>query len=133
MSDAPMALLAAYNDRDAFAAAALYALDGEHYEVAQRASRRGREALRASLEGFFGAFPDARWQVSRSVLDAQACAIAYRLTGTLAAPLGPFRPAGQQLDIEGILLIEIDTSNDQIARSSDYWDSGTFARQMRVD
>jgi steroid delta-isomerase-like uncharacterized protein len=125
------ALLAAYNARDAAAAAALYQDDGEHHEVAQAASRQGRPALQSGLERFFAAFPDAQWAAQLTIADAGCTAITYRLTGTLRQAMGPFQPDGQRLEIDGVLIIEADRAGAMIVRTADYWDSGTFARQMR--
>jgi hypothetical protein len=43
--------------------------------------------------------------------------------------MGPFEPAGQRLDLEGMHLLEVGAEG--ITSSADYWDAATFARQMR--
>jgi steroid delta-isomerase-like uncharacterized protein len=129
--DSVLALSSAYNDHDAVAASALYSDDGEHHEIAQGSVRRGRQVLRESLTGFLQAFADAHREVEGAAVDSRWSAAPYRLTGTLAAPLGPFEPNGQALDIRGVLVVQLDGDGRLITASSDYWDSATFIRQMR--
>lgn len=130
MTWAVLSLLAAYNDHDTAAASALYAPDGEHHEVAQASVRSGRPALQGSLDAFLRAFPDAHWEIEGAALDSPVSAVAYRLTGVLAAPLGPFEPRGQALDLRGVIVARTDDEGALIRSTHDYWDSSTFARQM---
>lgn len=123
------AFYAAYEARDPEAAAALYAEDGEHREIAQASVRTGRAQIAEGLGRFLAAFPDARWRVRSSVLNGARAAVAYELTGTLSAGLGPFEPRGQRLSLLGLHLFEL--CGGEIRSTEDYWDSGCFARQMR--
>jgi steroid delta-isomerase-like uncharacterized protein len=125
-----LTLLAAYNDHDARAASMLYRPDGEHHEVANGSTRSGREDLRASLEVFLRAFPDAHWAIEATAVDSPRSVVTYRLTGALTAALGPFEARGQRLDIRGVMVALTDPEA-MIARTEDYWDSSTFVRQMR--
>jgi steroid delta-isomerase-like uncharacterized protein len=122
--------LNAHNAHDAEAVGALYAPDGAHREVATGQSKSGREAIAAGLESFLEAFPDAHWEHGVPVASGARAAVPYRLTGSLWQPLGPFAAAGQALDLEGLVLIEIGV--DGITRTTDYWDAATFARQMKA-
>jgi len=129
----PHAILAAfydaYNRGAPDDAAALYEPDAAHSEVAQGRSARGRDAIASGLRHFLTSFPDARWEPERRIVDGADAAVAYRLTGTLQAPLGPFEPAGQKLDLRGVHVFRF--GDGGIAATDDYWDSGTFGRQMR--
>jgi steroid delta-isomerase-like uncharacterized protein len=131
MANRLAALLDAYNAHDAATAVALYRDDGEHREIAQGGSHRGHHELRSSLEHFLAAFPDAHWEPVGVTGGASLAAAPYRLTGTLSAPLGPFVPTGQRLDIEGVMVACVDDERSLIAWTADYWDAGTFARQMK--
>lgn len=124
------AFYSAYNSHDAVAAASLYAPDGRHREVAQDRVVEGATALQEALEHFFKCFPDAIWTPVTVVAESDQAAVAYVLTGTLQAPLGPFEPHHQQLRLDGLHLFR--TSPSGIVETTDYWDSGTFARQMRT-
>lgn len=120
----------AYNSHDSAAAASLYRPDGRHREVAQDRVIEGPAALQDTLEHFFKCFPDANWTPVTVVAESDRAAVAYVLTGTLQAPLGPFEPNRQQLRLDGVHLFQ--TSQSGISETADYWDSGTFARQMRA-
>ena len=78
--EAAEALYDAYNRRDASAAAALYAPDGVHEEIATLQRKEGPEAIREGLERFFRAFPDANWEQAQLVAADRAAASTYRLT-----------------------------------------------------
>jgi steroid delta-isomerase-like uncharacterized protein len=120
----------AYNSHDAPAAAALYAEDGEHREMAQGSVRIGPEEIGAGLGRLLEAFPDARWHVKHTLVDGERAAVTYELTGTLAADLGPFPAAGQALSLAGVHVFEEESGRLRI--TEDYWDSGTFSRQMQA-
>jgi predicted ester cyclase len=122
------ALYAAYNRQDAAAAASIYTESGTHLEVATGRINTGPVAVRVGLTGFFKAFPDAKWTPMRIIAHGSSAAVSYLLTGTLTARIGPFEPCGQVLKLKGVHLFEFD--GDKIAAAEDYWDSGTFGRQM---
>lgn len=121
-------LYAAYNDHDAAAAAALYAADAFHLEIAQGRRAEGPDAIARGLEGFFAAFPDARWTPDRRIASGGEAAVSYVLSGTLRAPLGPFEPRGQVLELRGVHVIGAGAG--RIRWSEDYWDAASFGRQM---
>jgi steroid delta-isomerase-like uncharacterized protein len=120
----------AYNAHDARAAAGLYRDDATHHEVAQGRTATGPTQIADGLGRFLQAFPDARWEPQPAILSDGRAAVPYRLTGTLEAPLGPFRTPGQKLDLEGVFVIETDHAH--ILATADYWDAATFGRQMQA-
>jgi steroid delta-isomerase-like uncharacterized protein len=120
----------AYNAHDVQRVASLYAVDGRHVEVAQGRAAEGREEIRQGLDAFLTAFPDAHWAQDQVIAMATGAAIAYTLTGSLQRQLGPFDAHRQELELRGVHLLQL--SGPQIVESRDYWDSATFARQMRV-
>jgi steroid delta-isomerase-like uncharacterized protein len=120
----------AYNRGDVDGAVALYAPGGKHVEVAQGREANGRDEIASGLRGFLASFPDARWNVQRTIVEGQFSAVTYLLTGTLQEQLGPFEAAGQTLELRGVHVFEI--NEGAVALTEDYWDSGTFGRQMRV-
>jgi steroid delta-isomerase-like uncharacterized protein len=123
------ALYAAYDARDPEAAAALYAEDGCHREIASGSERTGRDAIRDGFAGFLAAFPDARWGRRSVIVGDGEAAVTYVLTGTLHGHLGPFEPSGQRLELRGVHVIR--APDGLIKRCEDYWDAGSFGRQMR--
>lgn len=125
------AYLAAHNTHDSARVGELYAPDGTHVEVATGHSRTGGVAISDGLAGFLRAFPDASWTHEAPLIEGDRAAVTYTLRGTLQAPLGPFAPSGQSLDLPGVFVLEL--SAEGIERSADYWDSSTFGRQMKVE
>jgi predicted ester cyclase len=123
------ALHAAYNAHDAGAAAALYAAEGRHVEIATGGARSGPAAIAAGLAGLLAAFPDAHWEAAAFIASGDRVAVPYLLTGTLQTPFGPFEPAGQQLALAGVHVVR--AGDGAIVACDDYWDAGTFGRQMR--
>ena len=130
VDDVVSALYDAYNRQDAAAATALYAPQGRHVEIAMGNERTGPDAIREGLEGFLTAFPDANWaERARMVGDGRA-AVTYVLTATLQGRFGPFEPKGQPVELRGVHVIEV--GDDGITVVEDYWDAGTFMRQVKA-
>lgn len=130
MSEAGQALLAAYNQHDLAAVAGCYRDDATHVDVASGRPKVGPDAIAAGLGSLLAAFPDAAWHVEGAVEDGDVTAVRYRLTGTLQGPFGGFEPHGQALELPGVLWLEL--SAGSIVRSADFWDSGSFSKQMRT-
>ena len=123
------ALYEAYNRHDHEAAAALYAENGEHEDVAYGRPRRGREAIADGLRRFFAAFPDARWEVRDALGGTDRAAARYVLTGTLQSDLGSIVAAGQRMELRGVQVLDV--ASGLIERTEDYWDGSTFEQQMK--
>jgi steroid delta-isomerase-like uncharacterized protein len=119
----------AYNRHDPSGAAALYAVDGTHEDVAGGRQSVGPDEVRVGLGRFIAAFPDARWEVVQVVAAGRRATATYRLSGTLRSSLGPFAAGGQRLDLRGVLVLELNEGG-AIRRTVDYWDGAEFARQM---
>ncbi|MCW3002991.1 MAG: hypothetical protein JWQ20_2289 [Conexibacter sp.] len=121
-------LLQSYNRGAPDEAAELYAPDATHEDVAQGRRAIGADAIESGLATFLRCFPDAVWAVEQLLGDADGAAAAYRLTGTLQADLGPFRAAGQPLDLQGVMLVSV--AAGKITSSRDFWDGATLGRQL---
>lgn len=121
----------AYNAHDVERVISLYAPGGRHVEIAQDRSAQGPEAIRQGLDALLAAFPDAYWAQDDVIVTKTGAAIAYTLTGSLQRQLCPFGAHRRRLELRGVHVLRL--SGLKIAESRDYWDSGTFARQMRVD
>lgn len=123
------ALYEAYNRHDTDAAAALYAPDGEHEDVAYGRPKRGREAIADGLRHFLAAFPDAQWKTRDRIVDGDRAVGRYVLTATMQGQLGPFKGEGQRIELRGVHFLELRA--EQIVRSEDFWDGATFERQLK--
>jgi SnoaL-like domain len=127
-ADLVTALHSAYNAHDPAAAAALYAADGRHRDVAMGAEHADPASISGGLAGFLAAVPDAHWAPGSVVVDGPLAAVCYELTGTLQSRLGPYEPLGQPVHLPGVLVVE--TDGRAIRSTVDYWDSGTLHRQL---
>lgn len=131
VSHLAQALLDAYNRHDPAAAGALYADDSLHVEMSHGGRKQGPAAIAGGLAFLLRGFPDAVWRVHDLIAADHRAAISYTLVGSLRADFGPYAAAGQRLELPGVLIVHRD--GDRISHSADYWDSATFARQMRAD
>jgi hypothetical protein len=117
---------AAYAERDAFAAAALYHGDGWHGEVAMGKRRDGRDALAEGLRGFWRMLPDVVWERRGYVRAADTVAVPYHMTGTFT-PRGE-AAAPRAVALDGLHLFEI--RGGLIAGTRDMWDLDIFRAQI---
>jgi steroid delta-isomerase-like uncharacterized protein len=129
--DQTVELYRAYHSRNIEQVSDLYTVDGWHREVASGRTARGREAIGEGLRRFLRSFPDAYWEAEVRIVEKDREAVPYRLTGTLAEPLGGFLGRGQRLDLRGVHIISY--VGDRIRSSEDYWDVETFRRQMQAE
>jgi steroid delta-isomerase-like uncharacterized protein len=122
-------LYEAYNRHDHAGVAQLYTSDASHEDVAQGKPRIGPQAISGGLEKFFGWFPDARWEPRHQITDPSGTiAVAYLLTATLQAQMGPVPASGQRISLRGVHVLYL--QRGFIHRSEDYWDATTFQRQL---
>lgn len=122
------ALFQAYDAHDLDRVGTLYAADATHVDIAAGRPKQGRAGIVDGLASFFTGFPDARWAVSASATGGGRAFGQYLLTGTLQRDLWSFNAFGQQLKLGGVIVLHC--TNGLISRSEDYWDAGTFRRQM---
>ncbi len=124
------ALHAAYNAGDPVAASSLYAETGAHVDIAAGRPKVGRAAIESGFRDFLAAFPDAHWDVDVLASNSNHAFGRYVLTGSLQRDMWSFEARGQRLELAGVHVIEC--QDGQIARCEDYWDVGTFSRQMSI-
>jgi steroid delta-isomerase-like uncharacterized protein len=122
------ALFQAYDAHDLDRVATLYAADATHVDIAAGRPKQGRAGIVDGLASFFTGFPDARWAVTASATGGGRAFGQYVLTGSLQRDLWSFNAFGQPLELGGVLVLHC--TNGLISRSEDYWDAGTFRRQM---
>ena len=124
------AFYAAYNAHDAAAAAALYAEDGQHDEIAMGKSRSGTAALQNGLEGFFRMLPDVAWSPKEVIRSGDWLAVSYRMTGTFTPRAKEDQPAPRPkpVAIDGLHLLRV--AGGKIETTQDYWDKDVFLAQI---
>jgi steroid delta-isomerase-like uncharacterized protein len=122
------ALFRAYDAHDLEQVASLYAANATHVDIAAGRPKQGRDRIVEGLASFVSGFPDAHWTASASATGGGRAFGQYVVTGTLQRDLWSFNAFGQQLELAGVLVLHC--RNGLITRSEDYWDAGTFRRQM---
>ncbi len=130
MTKAAKALFEAYNKHDLAAVATCYRDDATHVDITSGRPKVGPDAIAGGVGYLLAAFPDAVWHVEAAVKEGDVTALRYLLTGTLQGTFGGFEPHGQSLELPGVLWLEL--SAGVIARSVDFWDSGSFTKQMQT-
>ena len=124
----------AYNRHEPDAVARLYAPDATHEDIAQGRPKIGAGAIADGLRTFLGWFPDAHWEPRSQIAGADAdgqVAVPYILSATLQSAMGPVAARGQRISLRGIHVLHM--ADGLIQRSEDYWDAGTFQRQLNTN
>lgn len=125
------ALVDAYNRHALDELLELYDPEGVHEDVAGGRRKRGPAKIAAGLERFLRAVPDAHWAVARVAGTANGAVAPYVFHGTVRERLGDAEPRGQVIRLDAVLLLH--ARDGRITRTRDYWDSATFARQLRAE
>ena len=94
---------------------------------------RGRDELRPYLEGFAGAFPDARYKINWAIESGSSVALegVYSGThsGTLRMPDGTELAAtGRHVSVPFVTLFDV--KDDKISSHRAYWDVATVMAQL---
>ena len=70
--------------------------------------RRGRDAVRAMVEGAWQTFPDYHEELLAMVAEGDHVSVHLRITGTQNGTWGPVPPTGKRLEFEEMLLLTFD-------------------------
>jgi steroid delta-isomerase-like uncharacterized protein len=94
---------------------------------------RGRDELRPYLEGFAGAFPDARYRINWAIESGTSAALegvySGTHTGTLRMPDGTQLAAtGRHVSVPFVTLFDV--KDDKISSHRAYWDVATVMAQL---
>ena len=116
----------AYNAHDAAAAAALYAPDCWHEEVAFGKRRAGRDDVASGLDGFFRFMPDAAWRERDRLASGSSVVVFYDMIGHVR-PRGAAAAAPVSIALPGVHVFEL--GPEGIRGTRDYWNADDFKRQ----
>ncbi|MBV9793141.1 MAG: nuclear transport factor 2 family protein [Actinobacteria bacterium] len=113
----------AYNAGDATAAAALYAKNGAHLDMATGARSEGRDQILAGLQRFFASFGSLSWTPAPLLVGRRQHAAVYQMR---------LIPAGRDGDREAVLtgVHTFELGADGITETRDYWDLAELQRQL---
>ena len=116
------AFVAGWEALDADQIADSYAEDALHEDIATGAVTQGREAIRAYLTAFLGAFSDATAEIPAAFASGDQAAVAWDFMANYTGTLPGFPPGdGQPIISRGFTLIEF--GDDGITRTVDYYDA----------
>lgn len=90
----------------------------------------GRDALKATFEGFQKAFPDLRVTVEHLVGEDEFVALHVRVRGTQDGPFMGVDPSGSKLDITGLVLHRIE--DGMVAERWVYFDRLAWLNQLGI-
>lgn len=118
----------AFNRHDPQAVSGLFAKGGRYTDPAVIAGVEGA-ALESYLQGHFAAFPDASYQVVRTVSDSEGMAACeWLFKGTHTGQLGQFPATHRGVEAHGASILQIE--GDKIAWLHGYYDRQLFLKQL---
>lgn len=121
---------AAYNARDASAAAELYREDASNWQLALGDPAVGRAAIRDNLAAFFRAFPDSVIRTEELLTTESDAAWTWIASGTWSGPFAGREPNGKAYTLHGCTLFKI--VGGRIGAQRAYWDRATWFRQLDI-
>ncbi len=123
-----MEWVAAFNRRDAAAAAALYHDDAVNIQVAVGEPLQGREAIREDFTAFFQAFPDSYTHVEHIFEDGEWAILEWSGGGTFLGKFAWHEPTGQSFTLRGCGFFQVVAGRIGFQRG--YWDKAAWFRQV---
>ena len=118
----------AFNKHDPEAVAALFGRGGTYADSAVSSGVKN-QALKDYLRGHYAAFPDARYQVVRTVANRNGLmACEWRFKGTNSGPLGDSPATNRSVDVPGASILQ--AKSGKIAWLHGYYDRRNLLRQL---
>jgi steroid delta-isomerase-like uncharacterized protein len=120
----------AWNSHDSGAVVAALTADGTYEDPTTGGPLHG-EALAASVDGVYAAFPDVRFETFSVALTGDDSASAqWRMIGTNTGPLPGGPATGASLDLPGADFFTIDPAAGQVSKVVGYFDTATMLTQL---
>jgi steroid delta-isomerase-like uncharacterized protein len=119
---------AAFNDRNAAAAASLYHEHATNLQVAIGSPVQGRQGIHDDLVSLFTAFPDSYTHVEHIFEEGEWAMIEWSGGGTFSGPLGEHTPTGKSFTLRGCGFFQVIAGKIHLQRG--YWDKATWFRQI---
>jgi len=122
--------VAAYNQRDAYAAAELYQEDATNLQVALGAPTVGRQAILDDLISFFNAYPDNFTQIENLFEDGEWAILEWFGGGTWLGEFGGMAPNGRSFTMRGCGFFHVPEGKIRFQRG--YFDKVTWFGQLGI-
>jgi steroid delta-isomerase-like uncharacterized protein len=118
----------AFNKYDPQAVSALFARGGKYVDSAIIAGVEGA-ALEKYLQDHYAAFPDATYQVLRTISDSEGMAACeWVFKGTNTGPLGKFPATHRGVEVQGASILQLE--GNKIAWLHGYYDRQHLLKQI---
>lgn len=119
----------AWSSHDAERVLALFTDDCVYEDVTFGVVTRGREELRAFVNGAFAAVPDFTFRLTSRFVAGQWAGMEWVMSGTHEGDFPGLPATGKRFSsIRGATIVELRGS--KIRRNADYWDAATFMKQV---
>ena len=122
--------VAAYNQRDAYAAAELYYEDATNLQVALGDPTVGRQAMLEELLSFFHAFPDNFTHIENLFEDGQWAMLEWFGGGTWRGEFGGMTPNGRSFTLRGCGFFHV--PDGKILYQRGYFDKASWFGQLGI-
>jgi steroid delta-isomerase-like uncharacterized protein len=122
--------VAAYNRRDAYAAAKLYHEDATNLQVALGDPTVGRQAILDELLSFFDAFPDNFTRIENLFEDGEWAMLEWFGGGTWRGEFGGMAPNGRSFTLRGCGFFHVTDGRIRFQRG--YFDRATWFDQLGI-
>lgn len=122
--------VAAYNQRDARAAAELYHEDATNFQVALGKPAVGKQAILDDLISFFHAFPDNFTRVENLFEDGEWAILEWFGGGTWRGEFAKISPNGRSFTLRGCGFFHITDGKIRFQRG--YFDRATWFGQLGI-
>lgn len=118
----------AWNSHDIEKVLSFYSPEYIGDDVGQASLLRGREALRAMLENYWGAFPDLSFKVVSTLVEGDRLVIVWVGEGTHQGTIMNIPPTGHRVEARGVSIIEV--QDGLVVRGQYIWDLAGMLRHM---
>jgi len=98
--------------------------------TAAQSLTKGRDGLRKRATAFRTAFPDIHFTLNSVIAEGDMVSVHYTFRGTQRGPFLGVAPAGNVIDISGILIARL--VNHQIDSAWSVFDSGQLLHQLQA-
>lgn len=121
---------AAFNRRDAAAAAALYHENAINIQVALGDPVQGPQAMQESFAALFRAFPDSYTDVEYIFEDGDWAILEWQGGGTFLGEFAGHPPNGKKFTLRGCGFFQVVDGKIRFQRG--YWDRATWFKQIGI-
>jgi steroid delta-isomerase-like uncharacterized protein len=118
----------AWNSHDIEKVLSFYSPEYIGDDVGQASLLRGLEGLRAMLEQYWGAFPDLRFNIVDTLVEANRLVIVWVGEGTHQGTVMNIPSTGHRVEARGVSIIEV--QDGLVVRGQYIWDLAGMLRQM---